>query len=107
LRELNAWLHQNGLILVLKDGKKESETGSKMWIGPAPVPTHGLNGLYLNLKGREREGIVSPGKETEALKEELRAKLDQLIDPASGTVSITGMFDCEASTPPYTDNAPT
>jgi len=35
---LNAWLHQNG-YLVLKDGKKKAETGSKMWIGPAPVPT--------------------------------------------------------------------
>jgi hypothetical protein len=30
-----------------------------------------LNGLYLNLKGREREGIVEAGAESEALEEEL------------------------------------
>ena len=27
----------------------------------------GINGLYLNLKGRERDGIVEPGEEREAL----------------------------------------
>jgi predicted AlkP superfamily phosphohydrolase/phosphomutase len=30
----------------------------------------GLNGLYLNVKGREREGIVEAGAQAEALKEE-------------------------------------
>ena len=27
----------------------------------------GINGLYLNLKGRERDGIVEPGEEQEQL----------------------------------------
>jgi predicted AlkP superfamily phosphohydrolase/phosphomutase len=66
-----------------------------------------LNGLYLNLKGREREGIVGAGAESEALKEELRAKLNGLVDPALGTVAITGMFDCDGVyAGPYVDNAP-
>ena len=31
----------------------------------------GINGLYLNMKGRERDGIVEPGEEREALLREL------------------------------------
>ncbi len=79
---VNAWLHQNG-YLVLKDGKTESGD----WFDDVDwsrtrAYTMGLNGLYLNLKGREREGIVAPGAESEALKEELRSKLNGLVDPA-------------------------
>ena len=71
------------------------------------VDPMGLNGLYLNLKGREREGIVNPGAEAEVLKEELRQKLNGLADPASGRTGITGVFDCDAVyAGPYVDNAP-
>jgi len=104
---LNAWLHQNG-YLVLKDGKRESgDWFEDVDWSRTRAYTMGLNGLYMNIKGREREGIVETGAEAEALKEELRSKLDGLIDPASGKVGITGMFDCDAVyAGPYVDNAP-
>lgn len=104
---LNAWLHQNG-YLALKDGKSESgDWFEDVDWSRTRAYTMGLNGLYLNIKGREREGIVSPGVESEELKEELRAKLNGLIDPAKGSVAITGMFDCEGVyAGPYVDNAP-
>jgi predicted AlkP superfamily phosphohydrolase/phosphomutase len=35
----------------------------------------GINGLYLNLKGRERDGIVEPGREAEELIQELTTRL--------------------------------
>jgi predicted AlkP superfamily phosphohydrolase/phosphomutase len=35
----------------------------------------GINGLYLNLKGRERDGIVEPGKQAEELMEEITNRL--------------------------------
>ena len=35
----------------------------------------GLNGLYLNLRGREREGIVEPGAPADALMKEIKDKL--------------------------------
>ena len=35
----------------------------------------GINGLYLNLKGRERDGIVEPGDEQEKLLRQLTARL--------------------------------
>jgi predicted AlkP superfamily phosphohydrolase/phosphomutase len=104
---LNAWLHQNG-YLVLKGGKSESgDWFEDVDWSRTRAYTMGLNGLYLNQKGREREGIVAAGAESEALKEDLRRRLNGLIDPASGSVAITGMFDCEGIyAGPYVDNAP-
>jgi predicted AlkP superfamily phosphohydrolase/phosphomutase len=104
---LNAWLHQNG-YLVLKEGKSESgDWFEDVDWSRTRAYTMGLNGLYMNVKGREREGIVEAGAESEALREELRSKLDGLVDPASGKVGITGMFDCDAVyAGPYVDNAP-
>jgi predicted AlkP superfamily phosphohydrolase/phosphomutase len=104
---LNAWLHQNG-YLALKEGKSESgDWFEDVDWARTRAYTMGLNGLYLNLKGREREGIVKAGAEADELKEELRSKLDGLVDPASGKIGITGMFDCDAVyAGPYVDNAP-
>ena len=104
---LNAWLHQNG-YLALKSGKTESgDWFEDVDWSRTRAYTMGLNGLYLNLKGREREGIVEPGADAEALKDELRRKLDGLVDPSSGRIGITGVFDCDSVyAGPYVDNAP-
>ena len=40
----------------------------------------GINGLYLNLKGRERDGIVEPGDEAEELIQQLITKLQGVRD---------------------------
>ena len=103
---LNAWLHQNG-YLALKPGKSESgDWFEDVDWSRTRAYTMGLNGLYLNLKGREREGLVTPD-EAPSLKKELREKLEGLADPASGRVGITGVFDCDAAyAGPYVDNAP-
>jgi len=104
---LNAWLRQNG-YLALKPGKSESgDWFEDVDWSRTRAYTMGLNGLYLNVKGRERQGIVQPGADAEALKEELRAKLDGLTDPSSGQIGITNLFDCDATyAGPYVDNAP-
>jgi predicted AlkP superfamily phosphohydrolase/phosphomutase len=66
----------------------------------------GLNGLYLNIKGREKQGIVDPA-DAEALKIEIQQKLNGLKDPDSGAVGITGVFITgNVYRGPYTENAP-
>ncbi|MBM3999616.1 MAG: sulfatase arylsulfatase [Planctomycetes bacterium] len=40
----------------------------------------GINGLYLNRKGRERDGIVEPGEEQEKLTRQLIARLQSVRD---------------------------
>ena len=46
----------------------------------------GINGLYLNLKGRERDGIVEPGEEQERLTKQLVARLRAVRDFNGETV---------------------
>ena len=69
---LNAWLYEHG-YLALKKGISESGDWFQDvdWFRTRAY-TMGLNGLYMNIKGREREGTVEAGAEAEALKEELR-----------------------------------
>jgi predicted AlkP superfamily phosphohydrolase/phosphomutase len=43
-----------------------------------------LGSIYLNVKGREPQGIVEPGAPYEALREEMVAALDSFRDPVSG-----------------------
>ncbi len=78
---LNTWLWNNGYIT-----RKESASGDAS-IPFADVDWSrtrayglGLNGLYLNLKGREKEGIVEPSQ-ANALLREISAKLAEVRDP--------------------------
>jgi predicted AlkP superfamily phosphohydrolase/phosphomutase len=103
---LNAWLHQNG-YLALKDGKTESgDWFEDVDWSRTRAYTMGLNGLYLNIKGREKQGIVDP-VDADALKTELQQGLNGLVDPASGAVGITGVFIADdVYRGPYTENSP-
>jgi len=49
----------------------------------------GLNGLYINLRGRERNGIVAPGTEYQQLLDELEADLLAMSDPESDENPVT------------------
>ncbi len=86
---VNAWLQQNG-YLVLKPGYEPGDV--QMLIGVDWSRTRayaiGINGLYLNLAGRELGGIVQPGAEEQALLAELKTKLELVIDPLDGKRAI-------------------
>jgi predicted AlkP superfamily phosphohydrolase/phosphomutase len=77
---LNAWLRDEG-YLVLKDGKRTGQivVGDVDW-SKTRAYALGFNGLYLNVAGREGQGIV-PAGEANALADELSAKLEALRDP--------------------------
>jgi predicted AlkP superfamily phosphohydrolase/phosphomutase len=51
----------------------------------------GINGLYLNLRGRERDGIVEPGQQREKLLKELIARLTAITD-TGGKQVIRGVY---------------
>ncbi len=55
----------------------------------------GLGDLYVNLRGREKEGIVNPGPEYEALREEISRGLLELTDPATGERAVSRVFKRE------------
>jgi predicted AlkP superfamily phosphohydrolase/phosphomutase len=84
---LNSWLRDWGYLgppectSIMKDVDWSSTTAYGL----------GINGLYLNLKGRERDGLVEPGDEREALIEELKTRLEAVTD-VDGKRVIRGVY---------------
>lgn len=52
----------------------------------------GLGNIYINLKGRERQGIVSPGPEYDALCRTLQEELPKVVDPSTGERAIHAVY---------------
>jgi predicted AlkP superfamily phosphohydrolase/phosphomutase len=63
--------------------------------------------LYVNLKGREPQGIVSDGAEYEELLDKLTLQLQTLVDPESNQPVISQVFRRhQVYDGPYAENAP-
>ncbi len=104
---LNSWLYLNG-YLHLKDGATSSEEWFKQvdWTKTRAYGL-GLAGIYINLRGREAQGIVEPGEEYRNLKKELIEKLSGLKDKDSGQAAINRLIDTETIYQgPYRHEAP-
>jgi predicted AlkP superfamily phosphohydrolase/phosphomutase len=83
---LNTWLHQNG-YLTLKEEQNQNtrfqvvdlyeahNLGKQCDWAKTRAYAMGLGGIFINVKGREPEGIVLPGKPYQELCEEIRSKL--------------------------------
>ncbi len=84
----NTWLHQNG-YLYLENENNLSDADMLQGIDWSRTRAYavGINGLYINLQGRERDGIVDPD-EKDALLTELKSKLEAVIDPDLGLQAI-------------------
>jgi predicted AlkP superfamily phosphohydrolase/phosphomutase len=81
---LNTWLLQNGYHRLESGARPEEVTlfDKTDWSRTKAYGV-GLNALYLNLKGRESQGIVEQ-KEREALAREIASKLEKIVDPKTG-----------------------
>ncbi|UCG75531.1 MAG: alkaline phosphatase family protein [Gemmatimonadota bacterium] len=89
---LNTWLKDNG-YLALVDPERQGEAeyfGNVDW---SRTQAYGLgfSGLYLNLRGRDRLGIV-PENQRRMLLEEIRRGLLRVTDPATGEPAITKVY---------------
>ncbi len=105
---LNTWLLNNGYI-TRKEGvtADASEPFSDVDWSRTRAYGLGLNGLYLNIRGREREGIVESGAQADALLAELRQKLLDIRDPKDNSQVITRIdFASEAYQGPYAHSGP-
>jgi predicted AlkP superfamily phosphohydrolase/phosphomutase len=89
----NTWLVMNG-YMTLKTGVQVKDRNVEMlfdqgqfWENVDWSKTRayamGLGEVYVNLKGREAHGIVNPGAEYDALKNELKTRLVEMVDPAT------------------------
>ena len=105
--DLNYWLEENG-YLKMKEG---AERGKKYLANVDWSQTRafaiGLAGFYLNIRGREAQGIVEPGDEADQLRQELADKLGGLTDPKTNRVAINQVYEApKVYRGPYHGNAP-
>jgi len=105
--DVNRWLIENGYMAL----KEEAKPGAKYlanvdWSGTRAYGS-GLAGIYLNIRGREARGVVEPGQEADALRDELCEKLEGLTDPETGEVAIVKVYNSlKFYKGPYKEEAP-
>jgi predicted AlkP superfamily phosphohydrolase/phosphomutase len=99
---LNNWLREYGYLRM--EGGNSIRDGVD-W--PSTVAYGlGINGLYLNLKGREAEGSVEPGEQAEEKLAELKRRLEAVVDEDSRAVIRTVYRASEVYSGPATALAP-
>jgi len=84
---LNSWLRDNGYLGPPQCTSLLSDIDWSLTYAYGL----GINGLYLNLKGRERDGIVEPGEKQEELLTELKQRLEEVTD-ANGERVIRSVY---------------
>jgi len=104
---LNAWLLAKGWLAL-----KEGGDGTAEWLrdvdwSKTRAYAIGLTGMFLNLEGREAQGIVKPGEDAARVKAEIMAALQGLSDTERGDTAINEAFDtAKLYHGPYLQNAP-
>ncbi|TFH16748.1 MAG: hypothetical protein E4H02_04775 [Lentisphaerales bacterium] len=105
---LNSWLLDNRYAKAVRGAVRGDADNFQdvEWSGTRAYGL-GINGLYLNIAGREPNGTVRPGDRAESLKTELIARLCDVRDPATGECIISRVCrPREVYSGPYTDQAP-
>jgi predicted AlkP superfamily phosphohydrolase/phosphomutase len=96
----NSWLVENGYLVLTGGAQRKSLEAlfsrGAFWENVdwsrSRAYAMGLGDLYVNLKGREKGGIVAAGAEYEALRSELITRLVALADPKNGERAVSRVF---------------
>ena len=98
---LNTWLVQNGFMALQGQAPGEKKLqdlfgGGTFWENVDWSRTRayamGLGQIYINLKGREGHGTVSPGRESQEVQEALIAQLLTMADPQNGAKMVEAVY---------------
>ncbi|MCP4213960.1 MAG: hypothetical protein GY765_04845 [bacterium] len=93
--DLNRWLFREGYLkLDVEEVDEEILLLDYAHWGDTKAYGVGLNGLYLNLEGREGEGIVKESERRKLL-EEIKGKLENFRDPQNGEQVVSQAFISE------------
>lgn len=89
---LNSWLREHGYLAV-QDPDLARDPGLYANVDWSRTQAYGLglNGLYLNLQGREKDGIVPP-EEREELMRRIARDLLATVDPETGRPAVTKVY---------------
>ena len=104
--DLNRWLEENGYLTLKPDGRGKKFLEGVDWSQTRAFAV-GLAGIYLNIKGREAQGIVSEGNEAHQLRREIAEKLAGTVHPSSGDTAVLKVYNAlEDYSGPYRTEAP-
>ena len=105
---LNTWLLEHGYV-TLRDPSRQGQLPLFLNVDWSRTTAYavGLQGLYVNLRDRETQGIVAPGAEYEQLLDRLEADLLAMRDERSGKAPVRLVFrPRDHWQGAYLDNAP-
>ena len=104
---LNSWLWKEGYLVLKEGGNPGSEWFADVDWTQTRAYAYGLAGIFLNVQGRESYGQVKPGEERISLQNEIKHKLEGLLDKTNGLKPIRRVIiSQEALKGPYTVEAP-
>jgi len=102
---LNTWLYKNG-YLVFKPGRVPGEYLEGVDWAKTKAYAVGLGGIYVNIKGRERQGLIERS-EIQALKDDIASRLVQITDEPSEARAINRVIDVDREfSGPYRKDGP-
>jgi Type I phosphodiesterase / nucleotide pyrophosphatase len=89
---LNSWLRDNGYLALANPDRPDDPGyfGNVNWRATLAYGL-GLNGLYLNLQGREAQGVVAPVDRLRLL-DEIAGRLLATIDPDTAAPAVTKVY---------------
>jgi predicted AlkP superfamily phosphohydrolase/phosphomutase len=113
---LNTWLVEQGFMTLQGQAPGEKKLtdlfggGGTFWENVDWSHTRayamGLGQIYINLKGREGRGIVSPGAESNAIQDDIVARLMVLTDPKTKARMVDAVYkSADIYTGAYVGNA--
>ena len=88
---LNSWLREHDYLRLRRVRRRTAATLDDVDWTATRAYGLGLNGLYINLRGRESAGIVEPGARDRLL-EEISKTLLAAIDPATRGPAVSKVF---------------
>ncbi len=92
---LSTWLVNEGFTSVYDPKDMESaEVYSCVDWEKTQAYALGINGLYINVKGREKNGSVAQ-EQVQAIKERIISKLSTVVDPLNNQPIITAAYDSQ------------
>lgn len=100
----DTWLVQNGFMTLTSGQGKQADletlfSHGEFWpnvdFAKTKAYSMGLGEIYINVKGREGKGVVAPGAEYEAVRNEIKSRLLELTDPKTGRKPISKVFTRE------------
>ena len=93
---LNTWLVQNGFMKLTKEIPKDDKEGGALfqyvdWKNTQAFSL-GFGSIYLNLEGREKQGIVKAGAEAADVSDKIIADLITLKDPENNQPAVKNVY---------------